>query len=141
MFSFLRQSSKPPASVLVDLDGRPVEITVRVSKRARSFRLSLPASGPVLSLPEKARWADAEAFLMRHRNWLAARLPRVTRSKSLAAGAEVPLRGEPLASPMQAAAQRLSRQLRRRDGGHQRNDGAVLNSNACCEQPPGLPEP
>src|SRR5690606_34156182 len=60
-----------------------------------SFRLSLPAAGPVLTLPERARWADAEAFLMRHCNWLAARLPRTARQKRLEAGAEVPLRGIP----------------------------------------------
>ena len=96
MFSFLRQaSSKPPKSVTVDLDGRSVEIAVRVSKRAASFRLSLPATGPVLSIPERARWIDAEAFLLRHRHWLAARLPRQARQKRLEAGAEVPVRGEP----------------------------------------------
>lgn len=95
MFSFLRQPAKPPKSVTVELDGRPVEIAVRISKRAASFRLSLPASGPLLTLPERARWADAEAFLMRHRHWLAARLPRVAGAKRLLAGAEVPLRGVP----------------------------------------------
>ena len=96
MFSFLRQaSSKPPKSVTVDVDGRSVEIAVRVSKRAASFRLSLPATGPVLSIPERGRWSDAEAFLLRHRHWLAARLPRQARQKRLEAGAEVPVRGEP----------------------------------------------
>lgn len=95
MFSFLRQPARPPGNVVVELDGRPVEVAVRVSKRAASFRLSLPASGPVLTLPERARWADAEAFLLRHRNWLAARLPRAARSKRLEAGEEVPVRGVP----------------------------------------------
>jgi len=95
MFSFLRQSSKPPTSVTVDLDGRPVDVAVKISKRAASFRLSLPAAGPLLTVPERARWADAEAFLMRHRNWLAARLPRTARQKRLEAGSEVPLRGVP----------------------------------------------
>ena len=80
MFSFLRQAPKAPKSVTVEIDGRSVEVAVRLSKRAASFRLSLPASGPVLTLPERARWSDAEAFLLRHRNWLAARLPRAARA-------------------------------------------------------------
>ncbi|SFV38085.1 hypothetical protein SAMN05216456_3251 [Devosia crocina] len=94
MFSFLRQP-KTSGSVTIEIDSRPVEIAVKLSKRAASFRLSLPASGPLLTIPERARWADAEAFLLRHRNWLAARLPRVARRQLLEAGAEVPLRGVP----------------------------------------------
>ena len=53
----------------------------------------------------------------------------------------LPLRREPLATAMQAAAQRLSGKIGRRDGRHQRTDGAVLNSNACCEPPPDQPGP
>jgi len=95
MFSFLRQTPKAPKSVTVELDGRPGEVAVKLSTRASSFRLSLPASGPVLTQPERSRWADAEAFLLRHRHWLAARLPRTARSMRLEAGTEVPLRGVP----------------------------------------------
>lgn len=95
MFSFLRQPAKPPKSVTLELDGRAVEVAVKLSKRAASFRLSLPATGPVLTLPERARWADAEAFLLRHRHWLAARLPRTASAKRLEPGMEVPLRGVP----------------------------------------------
>lgn len=95
MFSFLRQRSAPPQSTQIDLDGVRVAVAVKVSKRARSFRLSLPASGPLLTLPETARWSDAEAFLHRHRHWLAARLPRASQARRLEAGASVPLRGQP----------------------------------------------
>jgi hypothetical protein len=95
MFSFLRQRTAPPKTTQVLLDGQGVEIAVKVSKRARSFRLSLPAAGPVLTLPEGARWVDAEAFLDRHRHWLAARLPRTAPAQRLAAGSSVPLRGQP----------------------------------------------
>jgi predicted metal-dependent hydrolase len=94
MFSFLRQSTKPPASITLDLDGRAVVVAVKVSKRAKSFRLALPAAGPVLTLPERARWSDAEAFLLRQRHWLAARLPRAATQKLLVPGVELPLRGE-----------------------------------------------
>ena len=95
MFSFLRQRTPPPRTTQLTLDGVEVSIAVKVSKRARSFRLSLPAAGPLLTLPEGARWADAEAFLYRHRHWLAARLPRTALAQRLEAGARLPLRGVP----------------------------------------------
>ncbi|ODT69395.1 MAG: hypothetical protein ABS75_16925 [Pelagibacterium sp. SCN 63-23] len=93
MFSFLRQRTAPPKVTHIALDGTEVAVAVRLSKRARSFRLSLPASGPLLTLPERARWEEAEAFLHRHRHWLAARLPRTARAQRLEAGAMLPLRG------------------------------------------------
>ncbi|MBD8066278.1 M48 family metallopeptidase [Devosia sp. PTR5] len=93
MLSFLRQRATPPSVTHLDIDGQTIAVAVRISKRARSFRLSLPATGPVLSLPEKARWADAEAFLHRHRHWLAARLPRAAQVQRLDEGKVVPLRG------------------------------------------------
>lgn len=95
MFSFLRQRPSPPKATLIDIDGVEVRIAVKVSARARAFRLSLPPSGPLLTLPETARWADAEAFLNRQRHWLAARLPRNAQARRLEAGASVPLRGVP----------------------------------------------
>lgn len=95
MFSFLRQRPAPPKTTPLDIDGVRIDVAVKVSARARSFRLSLPASGPLLTLPEKARWADAEAFLLRHRHWLAARLPRAAQAQRLMAGVEIPLRGVP----------------------------------------------
>ncbi|MBF0679583.1 MAG: M48 family metallopeptidase [Devosia sp.] len=95
MFSFLRQKSAPPARTQLDIDGRVVDVTVRVSKRARAFRLSIPAKGPLLTVPEKSRWSDAEAFLHRHRHWLGARLPRTPSAQSLVVGSLVPLRGVP----------------------------------------------
>jgi len=93
MVSFLRQPTPPPSATQIELDGVTVSVTVKLSKRTRSFRLSLPASGPLLTLPEGARWADAEAFLHRHRHWLAARLPRAAQAKRLEVGAVMPLRG------------------------------------------------
>lgn len=95
MFSFLRQRTSPPKTTQIELDGTVVSIAVKVSARARSFRLSLPAAGPLLTLPEGARWTDAEAFLHRHRHWLAARLPRAASARRLETGSVVPLRGVP----------------------------------------------
>jgi len=85
-----------PPRVDIDIDGRPVAVTVRVHARAKSYRLSLPASGvPVLTMPPHGRWREAEDFLSRQRNWLAARLKRAPGARRFADGAIVPLRGIP----------------------------------------------
>ena len=70
-----------------------VSVAVRTHARARSYRLSLPSSGPVLTLPPNGKWAEAEAFLLRHSNWLAARLKRAPAVVNLGDGGTVPLRG------------------------------------------------
>ena len=71
---FFRAKPKIPTSTLIDIDGVPTTIIVRVNARARSYRLSIPHSGgPLLTLPPHGKWTEAEAFLARHRNWLAAR--------------------------------------------------------------------
>lgn len=91
---FFRAKPRIPASTVIDLDGTPVTVTVRVNARARSYRLSLPhATGPVLTLPPHGRWAEAEAFLLRQRHWLAARIRRAPEAASFADGGVVPLRG------------------------------------------------
>lgn len=85
---------KIPASTQTRIDGRLVEVAVRVSERARSYRLSLPHHGkPVLTVPRHGRWREAEAFLNRQTAWLAARLKRNAGPLPFAEGAEVPLRG------------------------------------------------
>jgi predicted metal-dependent hydrolase len=85
---------KIPASTQVRLDGTMVSVAVRINARARNYRLSIPHSGePVLTLPPHGRWADAEAFLLRHTNWLAARIKRAATPVNFADGSVVPLRG------------------------------------------------
>jgi predicted metal-dependent hydrolase len=82
-----------PAETSLAIGGETVQIAVRVNARARSYRLSLPAgSAPVLTLPPNGRWNEAEAFLFKHRGWLAERLDRHA-PLVLADGARVPLRG------------------------------------------------
>ncbi|HEV7719520.1 MAG TPA: SprT family zinc-dependent metalloprotease [Arsenicitalea sp.] len=85
---------KWPATTEARVDGRMIAITVRVSPRARSYRLSVPHSGgPVLTVPSHGRWAEAEAFLNRHTGWLAARLKRAPVPVAFIEGASVPVRG------------------------------------------------
>ena len=82
---FFRAKPKIPTSTLIDIDGVPTTIIVRVNARARSYRLSLPHSGgPLLTLPPHGKWAEAEAFLLRHHTWLAARIKRAPEATSFA---------------------------------------------------------
>ena len=83
-----------PETTEARVDGRLVAVAVRVSSRARNYRLSIPHHGaPVLTVPRHGRWSEAEAFLNRQTAWLAARLKRAAKPVSFRAGALVPLRG------------------------------------------------
>lgn len=85
---------KWPQTAEARVDGRLVAVEVRVSERARNYRLSIPHHGsPVLTVPKYGRWSEAEAFLSRQAGWLAARLKRMAKPVSFRAGALVPLRG------------------------------------------------
>ncbi len=89
----LLQKRWPPAAEVV-IDGAPVEITVKVSTRAKSYRLSLPNHGrPLLTVPKFGRWGEAKAFLDRHTPWLAERLEASVKPVAFVRGAIVPLRG------------------------------------------------
>jgi predicted metal-dependent hydrolase len=94
MLKLLRQNF--PEAVETEVDGRAVAVVVRISQRARNYRLSIPHSGgPVLTIPAHGRWAEAESFLRRHTGWLAARLERAPRPVAFVTGAIVPVRGVP----------------------------------------------
>lgn len=85
---------KWPETAETRVDGRLVAVAVRVSARARNYRLSIPHHGtPVLTVPRHGRWSEAEAFLNRQAAWLAVRLRRAAKPVSFRAGALVPLRG------------------------------------------------
>lgn len=85
---------KWPESTEARIDGRPVMIAVRVSTRARSYRLSIPHHGaPILTVPHHGRWSEAEAFLNRQTAWLTARLKRTVKPVAFAGGETIPLRG------------------------------------------------
>ncbi|HEY8576787.1 MAG TPA: SprT family zinc-dependent metalloprotease [Devosia sp.] len=90
---FFRTRPKIPTSTALEIDGTTVSIAVKVNARSKSYRLSLPATGPVLTLPPHGKWAEAEAFLHRHRGWLAARIKRAPAAASFAHDGVVPLRG------------------------------------------------
>jgi predicted metal-dependent hydrolase len=90
----LFSKTKFPEVALAQIDGRTIRVAVKVSARARSYRLSIPnRGGPVLTVPHQARWSDAEAFLNRQAAWLVARLERAAPQISFAHGSVVPVRG------------------------------------------------
>jgi hypothetical protein len=94
MISLFQRPKKFPEATETRIDGRPIAIAVRVSARARSYRLSIPHRGaPVLTVPRYGRWSEAQAFLSRQTGWLAARLKRTPQPVVFAAGAQVPVRG------------------------------------------------
>ena len=89
----LLQKRWPPAAE-VRIDGESIAVAVKVSSRARSYRLSLPHGGtPLLTVPRFGRWGEAKAFLERHTPWLADRLERSVKPVAFVRGAIVPLRG------------------------------------------------
>jgi predicted metal-dependent hydrolase len=89
----LLQKRWPPAAE-VWIDGAAVAVTVKVSTRARSYRLSLPHDGvPLLTVPKYGKWPEAKAFLDRHTEWLGERLEASVKPVAFVRGAIVPLRG------------------------------------------------
>jgi predicted metal-dependent hydrolase len=89
----LLQKRWPPAAEVV-IDGAPVTVAVKVSTRAKSYRLSLPNNGrPLLTVPKFGRWGEAKAFLDRHTPWLAERMEASVKPVAFVRGAIIPLRG------------------------------------------------
>lgn len=85
---------KWPSSAEAMIDGKLVLVAVRVSQRAKNYRLSIPhAGGPVLTVPRYGSWKDAQDFLDRQLDWLSARLKRAAKPVTFKAGARIPLRG------------------------------------------------
>ncbi|MEO6015555.1 MAG: SprT family zinc-dependent metalloprotease [Devosia sp.] len=89
----LLQKRWPPAAE-VRIGDVSVAVIVKVSTRAKSYRLSLPHGGqPLLTVPKFGRWGEAKAFLDKHVEWLAERLESSVKPVAFVRGAIVPLRG------------------------------------------------
>ncbi len=80
---------------MVALAERDVRVALKASARAVRFTLRLGhgVGDPVLTVPEKARLADAIDFLDRHSGWLAERLARRPGGVAFVDGAIIPFRG------------------------------------------------
>mgnify|MGYP000922425764 FL=1 len=78
----------------------PPPLTVKLRRSARSRRFSLRVSqqtGQVtLSLPARAREAEAFAFVRAQENWIRAALARMPSVAVVGIGAQIPLEGLPV---------------------------------------------
>lgn len=77
------------------LDGRPVTLRVRRSRRARRMRLVVEAArgGAVLVLPAGSGARDGRRFVAEHGDWLLRRLAELPQPVPFRDGALVPYRG------------------------------------------------
>jgi len=101
--------TKWPEVTTANVNGRAVEIAVRVHARAKHYRLTINAGGkPVLTVPPHGRWNEAIGFLNRQINWLEVRLKRAPEGVPFIDGAVIPVRGM---SHLVVAAERIRGQV------------------------------
>lgn len=93
----LFQREPDPQAITVSHEGVPYAVELRRLPQARRFTLRVRAASrdAVLSMPARARLADAIGFAERHGAWIATRLNRIPEALGFAPGAVVPLRGVP----------------------------------------------
>lgn len=93
----LFQREPDPQAITVSHEGVPYAVELRRLPQARRFTLRVRAASrdAVLSMPARARLADAIGFAERHGAWIATRLNRIPEALGFVAGAVVPLRGVP----------------------------------------------
>ncbi|OLP54030.1 hypothetical protein BJF92_09845 [Rhizobium rhizosphaerae] len=92
---------KPPvtrASALqreVEVDGRVLPLTINPSLRATRLTLRIEPGGRALKLtvPKGLPQREVDAFIERHRGWLASKLARFSGESELVEGGTIPLRG------------------------------------------------
>jgi predicted metal-dependent hydrolase len=92
------RSSKPksPRRELLRIDGRPVEVTMRLNPRARRLIVKVhPSTGEVSVVAPSRRGLDhALEFARGETEWIARRLAHVPKQVALDVGARLPFRGE-----------------------------------------------
>ncbi len=88
------KKKKIPNIILLELDDRSVEIAIKPHKRAKNYKLSIPAGkAPTLSMPYYGNMREAERFLLRHKDWLQNKLKSNPKPVKFCDGAIIPLRG------------------------------------------------
>jgi predicted metal-dependent hydrolase len=92
----VRSPARPvePARLVVDTGGRTVEVVIRRNARARRYtlRLSARGDGASLTIPRRGSLTEAKAFLTRHLDWLAEKLP-ADGPPTLSDGGTISIRG------------------------------------------------
>jgi predicted metal-dependent hydrolase len=80
---------------LLRLDDPPLTVRLRRNRRARRFTLSVSHvdGSATLTIPHRARLAEARMFLLRQSDWLAGAVDRAPSTLVLTPGARLPYRG------------------------------------------------
>ncbi|MBX9991231.1 M48 family metallopeptidase [Phreatobacter oligotrophus] len=93
----LFQREPDPETITVSHEGVAYTVAIRRLAQARRFTLRVRSTSrdAVLSMPARARIADAIGFAERHGAWIATRLNRIPERLAFLPGASVPLRGVP----------------------------------------------
>lgn len=93
----LFQREPEPETIAVRHEGVEYPVAVKRMAKARRFTLRVRSASrdAVLTMPARARFADAVTFAERHGGWLATRLARIPEALELAPDAVLPLRGVP----------------------------------------------
>ena len=93
--------AKPPSSSarheLLKIDGRLLEVRVRLNPRARRMIVKVnPATGEIsVTAPSRRGLAHALDFARGEKDWIAGQLAKAPGPVALAPGAMIPLRGKP----------------------------------------------
>lgn len=87
----------PLRQTWLDVDGFDVPVTIAENPRSRRLTLRIQPGGEELrmSVPPQTPFREVDAFLQKHRNWVAARLSRMPKVQSIAEGEIINLRGLP----------------------------------------------
>jgi len=96
----LRKLSKPPpppVERVLDVDGRPMPLTIRQNRQATRITLRIDPGGRALkmTIPTGLAERDVNDFLKRHQGWLLTKLAKFSDDDSLQPGGEILLRGVP----------------------------------------------
>lgn len=91
---FAKKSEPIPQSTVIEIDGQPQDILVRQNNRANRYRITLDSrQGIILTVPKSGNWREAQNFLTKQHNWLAARQHHVVAPKPIEQGIKLPVRG------------------------------------------------
>jgi predicted metal-dependent hydrolase len=92
----MKQKAEPRQAWL-DVDGVDVPVIIAENSRSRRLTLRIVPGGKELRLsaPPKTPYREIDAFLYKHRNWVAARLLHMPEVQQLIDGVKIPLRGVP----------------------------------------------
>jgi len=90
-----RPSARLAHGDVIQVDGRPVRLTVQARARRVSLRLDASRREVIAVAPTKARLRDAAAFASERAGWIAERLDALPRPLAFAPGARLEVAGVP----------------------------------------------